>query len=105
MALSIAPRTDGELRLTVFEGDSPVDSATVTASVWSPSGTQQATNVSCTSVGGSSGAYILAWQHSWTTDDADKAITGEFLVEVKAAYAGQAGVRRLRVVVQFDDTD
>jgi hypothetical protein len=103
--LSIAPRTDGELRLTVFEGDTPIDTAAVSASVYAPTGAKQADNVDLSAVGGSTGAYRLAWQSAWSTDGEGRAITGEFVVEATAIYGGLQRVRRFRIAVQFDDTE
>lgn len=105
MSLSIDPRTDGELRLTVFEGDTPLDTATVTASVYAPTGAKQADTAALTAVGGGTGAYRLPWLREWSTDGTGKAITGEFVVEATAVYGGLQRVRRFRIAVQFDDTE
>jgi hypothetical protein len=99
MSLSIAPKTDGTFRLTVFDGDTPVDTATVTASIYAPTGIEQASEVVLSPVGGGTGAYALAWQSAWTQT------AGEFVAVVTAIHGGLQRVRRFRIAVQYDDTE
>ena len=48
MAALITPQTDAELTITVVQGGTPRDDATVTANVYSPKGVRVANNAPLT---------------------------------------------------------
>jgi len=103
VATYIEPQTDAILDITVKDAGALVTDATVTATgVWSPTGTQVASNVSMGHQG--SGVYRLNIARAWS-ESAGKAVEGEFMAEIKAVRGGVERRRRFRYVVKFDDED
>jgi len=103
VATYIEPQTDAILDITVKDAGALVTDATVTATgVWSPMGTQVASNVSMGHQG--SGVYRLNIARAWS-ESAGKAVEGEFMAEIKAVRGGVERRRRFRYVVKFDDED
>lgn len=100
MPATIEPQSDGELRLSLTRSGTGQASATVTASVWSPTGEARATDVALTDAG--SGTYVLAWDATWTETDEGEADEGEYLVVVTAEHNSDLRTRHFRVVSKFD---
>lgn len=99
----IAPGTDGTFTIIVTEDGVTHDDATVTADVFFR-GTQVGTNVSCTSVGLSTGQYRLPISRTWSITSG-KYLQGEMMARFKINRGGNQAVVQFRWPVRFDDTE
>ncbi len=98
----IDPLSDATLRVKVSSGTQVQDGATVTASVYGPSGRPIATDVPMTLVGAGTGTYALNWLAAWT-GVSGKPVEGMYLLVVSGLNSGIRRTRRFRVAVQFTE--
>lgn len=103
MALKILPQTDGVLSIQVDDADgNPLTTATVTMDVFSPKGSNVASNIPFNHYSG--GVYRADIDADWS-EQGGKAVEGEFMAEVVAINAGVTVTQRLRYIVRFEDLE